>query len=101
MDQQPETVKGPYEGILRLFEHHYNAETVFWHGIADIGCEAKEILQYAWGGYYYPQFAFYITLPDGRQGMARYLKMVTTHAPEATYVQVAVTGATDFQLLRA
>lgn len=72
-DKLPGQTVGPQDGLIHLFEHHYDAKLGgFWYGVVEVACEANDALITALEPM--EEVRIVITLPDGRTGMARYTR---------------------------
>ena len=42
-DRLKKVASGPHPAVVHLFEHHYDPQTDFWYGVADVGCTLEQL----------------------------------------------------------
>jgi hypothetical protein len=88
--QHPELMSKVFQGTLHLFEHRYNDQFTFWHGVAEIACNQSDVLNIAAKAG--AGFVIVLTLADGRTGTAKYLDMLADHTAPGSNITIALVG---------
>lgn len=103
---QSRRISGPHEALVHLFEHQYDAKTIFWCGVADITCAMNEVqAEYQSAGFKdqitqivhdHTNFQIAFIFEDGRMGHGVHLNSkMGSGLQTAEYFSVAFTGITN------
>jgi hypothetical protein len=91
IENKPDTFTAPFPGIIHLFIHEYDKETIFWHGVAEVACTDKDLFQAMHQGRGV-EFLVSVVLADGRGGVAHLINSHFNKTPTDSYMRLAIVG---------
>ncbi len=96
------TLAGPFDAVVHLFEHRYDATTVFWYGAAEIGCTTDDYRRCVNEAKNEGPLWMRVELSDGRWGGAALLDSGlkdTFYGPDAgSFCKMTFVGNTGLTL---
>lgn len=87
------------DGVIHLFEHQYNDELFFWHGVAEVGIPWNALTQRP------PEHSWVervnVFLEDGRAGQCHILTFSGEKGESGDYARIQLTGTSKLLNLDA